>query len=78
MNTKFSTNDFGLASTLLALEYELVQLDRTNPGKVQFIFQNIEGLENVIVSFWNNSLCVSAQKLLSAQRNLKSRLYSNT
>ncbi|MEO6077199.1 MAG: DUF5659 domain-containing protein [Candidatus Andersenbacteria bacterium] len=77
MKNAYQTNDFGLASTLLTLEYELIQLDRTNPAKVLFIFNNAPGLENVVAGFWNNSLCVPAQTLLSAQRNLKSRLYSN-
>lgn len=77
MNQNFSTPDLGLATTLLTLKYELLELDRTNPKKVRFIFKQRAGIERVVSDYWKDKVQLPAQTLLSNQKLLKNRIYSD-
>ena len=39
---EFSTSDLGLATVLVTLNYELLELDRSNPKKIKFVFKEEE------------------------------------
>ena len=77
MKNEFRTSDFGLASTLVALEHQVFEFDRRNPKRVEFIFEDSEEVSELVNAFWADSVTVSAQKLLAAQKKLKNRLYSS-
>ncbi len=76
MKNIFSTADLNIASLLVALNYRLIDLDRSNGKRVRFCFAQEAGLEETVEAFWNDSLQVSPQKLFNAQKNLKARLYA--
>ena len=77
MNQNFSTYDLGLATVLITLGYELLELDRTNPKKVRFVFKEGKDIEKVMIDYFNDKIELPALTLFNNQKNLKNRIYSN-
>mgnify|MGYP001604766535 FL=1 len=77
MNQEFSTFDLGLASVLLTLKYELLELDRSYPKKIRFIFKRERNIEQVINDYFEDKIELPAQSLLQNQKILKNRIYSS-
>jgi len=77
MNQNFSTYDLGLATVLITLGYELLELDRTNPKKVRFVFKEEKEIEKVMIDYFNDKIKLPALTLFNNQKNLKNRIYSN-
>ena len=73
----FATFDIGLACVLLSLGFILDSLGKTNPRKVQFIFQRTDSLDEAIQAYWNKSLRLEPQSVLTNLKFLKNRLYSD-
>lgn len=76
MSIPFSTSDLNLASTLDALGYQLLELDRSQPQRVRFLFARTRGIENVINDYWGDKIKLPPQQLFAAQKKLKNRLYA--
>jgi len=77
MDQEFSTFDLGLATVLVTLGYELLELEKSNPKKVRFIFKREENIEQIMNDFWNDKIKLPAQTLFNNQKMLKNRIYSN-
>ena len=77
MNQEFSTFDLGLAAVLLTLKYELLELDRSYPKKIRFIFRRERNIERVINDYFDDKIELPAQSLLQNQKILKNRIYSD-
>ncbi len=77
MNQDFSTFDLGLATVLVTLKYELLELDRLNPKKIRFVFNRANGIEQMIADYWEDKIELPAQTLLNNQKTLKNRIYSD-
>jgi UTP-glucose-1-phosphate uridylyltransferase len=77
MNQEFSTFDLGLAAVLLTLKYELLELDRSYPKKIRFVFKRERNIEQVINDYFDDKIELPAQSLLQNQKNLKNRIYSD-
>ena len=77
MNQEFFTFDLGLASVLLTLKYELLELDRSYPKKIRFIFKRERNIEQIINDYFEDKIEVPAQSLLQNQKILKNRIYSS-
>lgn len=77
MNQEFSTFDLGLAAVLLTLKYELLELDRSYPKKIRFIFKRERNIEQVINDYFDDKIELPAQSLLNNQKILKNRIYSS-
>ena len=73
---EFSTSDLGLATVLVTLNYELLELDRSNPKKIKFVFKGEENTEKVVNDYFNDRIKLPALTLFNNQKNLKSRIYS--
>jgi len=76
MNQNFSTYDLGLATVLITLDYKLLELDKTNPKKVRFVFKEEKDIEGIMVDYFNNKIKLPALILFNNQKNLKNRIYS--
>jgi len=76
-NKKYFTHDLGLACALLTVGYELIGLERSNPKRVGFIFKRESGVERTIDDYFSGSLALPALTLLTNQKNLKNRIYSD-
>jgi hypothetical protein len=76
MNQNFSTFDLGLATVLITLDYELLELDKSNPKKVRFVFKRERNIEQVMTDYFDDKIKLPAQTLFNNQKNLKNRIYS--
>lgn len=74
---KFKTYDIFLSSVLLTLNYELLELDKSNPRKVCFLFKKEKDIEQIAQDYFNDKIKVSALALFNNQKNLKNRIYSD-
>lgn len=75
-DSQFYTFDLGLAASLVTSEFELLELNKTDRKKVQFIFSNNDELENIIDKYWKGHLKLDSRKLFENQKMLKNRIYS--
>jgi len=74
-NKNFKTPDFGLATVLTTLGFTLKNLDRTNPSKVIFVFEENDELQKTITQYFSNQLKVNPQLLFASQKTLKTYLH---
>jgi len=72
----FGTFDLGLSSALVTAGFLLDHLDKTHPEKVKFIFIREENQDEIIQSYWNGSLKISALAYFNNIKVLKNRIYS--
>jgi hypothetical protein len=77
MNKNFSTYDLGLATVLVTLDYKLIKLDKTNPKKIRFVFEEDVKIQKVMVDYWNNKIKLPALTLFNNQKMLKNRIYTD-
>ena len=73
----FQTYDLGLASALIADDYELMGMDKSNPKKVAFSFEKNSVLERSVNEYWHGHLLIDARTLFETQKMLKNRIYSD-
>jgi len=73
----FSTSDFGLATTLKSLQFNLLDLEKTNPKKIRFIFQGNKNIEDAVKRYRLDQLLVNPRVYYDCQRLLKNMIYSN-
>jgi hypothetical protein len=81
MNTvpTYQTSDFYLATFLLWKSVPLLDIQPTaDPRKKAFVFQNIRDLSALIANFWSQRELVEPLSLLTAERELKHRLYADS
>ena len=70
-------SDLGLASFLVTLHFDLVDMERVNEKRINFLFMQAEGIEKVISDYWADvEISVSVQSLFNNQKLLKNRLYA--
>ena len=77
MNKNFSTYDLGLATVLVTLDYKLIKLDKTNPKKIRFVFEEDAKIQKVMVGYWNDKIKLPALTLFNNQKMLKNRIYTD-
>jgi len=77
MNKNFSTYDLGLATVLVTLDYKLIKLDKTNPKKIRFVFEEDAKIQKVMVDYWNDKIKLPALTLFNNQKMLKNRIYTD-
>jgi len=73
---EYKTFDLSCAAALISAGFELVSLNKTNPRKVQFIFNQEDCIEKVIDDYWTDKLKVNARTFFDNIKMLKNRIYS--
>jgi len=78
----YSTSSFYPASFLLCKGLRLIDIDRTNPHRCEFIFEDSPEREEWLQSFNfaeedAPKVLVDARKLINAIKTLKERLYQD-
>ena len=71
----FQTQELALAAALVAWNFPLDSVDKTNKNKATFIFLRSSDLDTAIQSFWNNEGQVSPKTYFYALREVKSRIH---
>ena len=74
-NDTFVTQELSLIGALLAWNFPLTTVDKTDPKKVIFVFPNSPELQKAIQTFWNDTGVVTPKKYFNALREAKSRIY---
>jgi len=72
----FYTSDLGLASAMVSVGIPLISLDKSNPKRVEFVFEETKELQEAINSYWSSDLLVSPLTYFNAMKMLKNRIYS--
>jgi hypothetical protein len=72
----FTTFDLGAAAALVHMGFELLSLDRVNPKKIKFVFKKNEQIEQMVSSYWADTLSVGARGFFDTIKMLKNRIYS--
>jgi hypothetical protein len=72
--SKFITSDLSLAATI-SLWFPIDLIDKTNPGKVLFLFKREFELDKLLEGYWRGELRVEPKMYFASLRSIKSRLY---
>ena len=71
----FSTDSFVLASYLLCESFRLLSINKDNPKRMIFVFEESQKRASAIDLFFSYKTQVEPNRFYSAQRNLKQRIY---
>lgn len=71
----FELTDLEITTLLLTLGFKLLEIDKTNPKKAVFIFENNPKIPEAIDAYFNDSLSVNPRLLFMQSKSLKNRLY---
>jgi hypothetical protein len=74
----FRTQDIQLAASLTALGATLLYIDRSEPNRSTFVFEDSKDLKQVTQAYWRRQLSIEPQTLLSSFKAVKSRLYGES
>lgn len=74
MENYYTSSDLGLVAAL-SLTYEIKKIDRTDPRKVVFSFEDSKELQKKIIAFDKKKLKVDAQSYFQQIRAIKIMIY---
>ncbi|HWY80275.1 MAG TPA: DUF5659 domain-containing protein [Candidatus Sulfotelmatobacter sp.] len=77
-NNGFATSDFQLATFLFTKGFLLLQIAPVDAKKKVFVFEDAGEIDTVASSFWAGKELIDPLLLLSKERELKRRLYSDS
>ena len=72
----FTTYDIGVSTALLCSGYTLLSVDKDNPHKSLFIFNNEVSIEKTANQFFSNTLTVKAREFFDQLKALKNLIYN--
>lgn len=72
----YKTTDLGLSATLTVVGFPVLDIDKTNPRRVVFLFEASDELDDSVKKYWSGELKVSANSLLDGIKYLKALIYS--
>jgi len=73
----FQSDNFQLACYLLAESVKLLSLDKANPRRVLFVFEESEQRKALTHKFLAYEALVEPHRFFSAQKDLKQLIYQN-
>ena len=71
----YKTSDLGLVTTL-SLFFPVRTIDRSNPRKVLFVFDQTGELNDFVNKYWRSEITVEPQTFTNQIKNIKTRIYS--
>ena len=71
----FQLTDFEVATLLITLGFKLLDIDKSNPKKASFVFENDPKIPETIDAYFNDRLSVNPRLLFMQGKSLKNRLY---
>lgn len=74
---QITLSDFYLAAFLLSKEFKLLNIDKSNPQRALFIFEDKENKQNLIEDFLFGRTQIEPKSFVSAIKELKQLLHSN-
>ena len=77
MKNSYYTSDWYLCVFLIAKRFHLLDIDRSNRSRCQFIFDDSPELQEEVRNFWRNGE-VGAQDFVMAVKKAKALLHSDS
>jgi hypothetical protein len=77
MTERFQTNDLHMAATLQCLGLELLEVDRSDPHRVRFVFDDNDARREWTRDYLAGGLRVDPLILLNSLRTLKRQIYAD-
>jgi hypothetical protein len=75
-SSTYATADLGLSAALVCLGVSLLELDRSNPRKMRFVFGDSPDIARYEADFWSDRLSVNPRAYFDNLKMLKARIYS--
>lgn len=76
---QYKTFDMALASALVAYGFGITNIERTQyGGKVSFIFDHRDGLDETIQTYWADELKINPRTYFDAMKHIKTRMYAES
>ena len=76
-NNTFTTDNFQLACYLASESVSLLSLDKTNPKRVIFVFEESEQRKTLTKQFLSYKAKIEPHRFFSAQKDIKQMIYQN-
>ncbi len=76
-NNNFPTDNFQLACYLMSEAIPLLSLDKSNPRRVLFVFEESEQRKVLNQKYLSNKAETEVHRIFSAQKDLKQLLYQD-
>ena len=77
MKNQFTTSDFYTAVFLLSEEYQLLSIDKADPRRFRFVFEDHKDRAKLLEGFFNGQAKVEPRKFVAAIKELKSLMYND-
>jgi len=74
---QFNIQDFYQASFFISKDFKLVRINKTNPQRALFVFEDREDRQNLLEDFLFGRAQVDPKRFVTAIKELKSLLYSD-
>ena len=74
-NQTFQTFDLGLSAALISTGFELQDLDKFNPKKVQFNFLRTSDIDETVRDYFSDRLDINARTYFDNIKLLKNMIY---
>lgn len=74
INKLYKTSSLPVAC-VLSMSFSIYDIDKTDPKRALFVFEESPELDNTIEAYWNGSLKVDPQAYFNQLKVLKARLY---
>ncbi len=71
----FASQELSLVAALVSWGFPIFSVERSDPKRIIFAFDNSPELQDAVQDFWDDSGVVSPKKYFSALREIKSRIY---
>ena len=71
----YKSSDLGLITTL-SLHFPVKTIDRSNPRKVLFVFDQTDELNDFVNKYWRSEIIIEPQTFTNQIKNIKTRIYS--
>ncbi len=72
----FTSSDLAIVAAI-SLYYPIIEVDKTNPRKAQFVFDRNSKLDALLDKYWKQELLVEPRAYFDQLKAIKARLYAN-
>lgn len=72
----FTSSDLAIVAAI-SLYCPIVEVDKTNPRKAQFVFERNSKLNSLLDKYWNKELLIEPRAYFDQLKAIKARLYAN-
>ena len=72
----FISSDLAIVA-VISLYCPIIEVDKTNPRKAQFVFERNSKLDSLLDKYWKQKLLIEPRAYFDQLKAIKARLYAN-